>query len=144
MKRNRLYVDTGAWIALTNTNDQYHQTAIHYYRGLELGLQLVTSSHVIAETYTWLRYRVGHHSAYPFLSITRQAILHGRLQVFYDDEDLLEVAEQCLADFPDQKLSYPDAISIALMKREGISKVFSFDYHFHIVGFEVVPARKVT
>ncbi|GAF74665.1 unnamed protein product, partial [marine sediment metagenome] len=31
------------------------------------------------------------------------------------------------------------AINFSLMKRSGIGKVFAFDYHYSIFGFEKIP-----
>ena len=51
----------------------------------------------------------------------------------------LELAEQLLRDFPDQRLSYVDAVSMAMMKKKQMSKVFGFDHHFYMMDFELVP-----
>lgn len=140
MKRTVIFVDIGAWIALMNANDQYHIQVAKYYRLLEPHVKLVTSSHVISETYTWLRYKAGIISALAFISVIRQAVLHSRLSIVLDHPDVLELAEQLLADFSDQKLSYTDAISMAIMKNENITRVFGFDRHFHLMRFELVPS----
>ena len=139
MKGLVLFVDTGAWIALMNSNDQYHVLAAKYYRLLEPHIKLVTSSHVISETYTWLCYKAGFPSASAYITVTRQAVLHSRLSIIHDHPDMLELAEQLLTDFSDQKVSYTDAISMAIMKTKNMKQVFGFDRHFQLMGFELVP-----
>ena len=44
-----------------------------------------------------------------------------------------------LEKFADQKLSFTDALSFTLMRREGLSTVFGFDRHFESAGFELWP-----
>lgn len=139
MKKNKIFIDTGAWIALLNANDQYHMQAMNYYQNLDQSAQRITSSHVIAETYTWLRYKTGFLFASRFLEIIHQARSSQILTVMKDNQLILDHAEKLLLDFQNQKLSYVDAISMAMMQQEGITKVFGFDHHFHIMKFEVLP-----
>jgi hypothetical protein len=138
-KRN-LFIDTGAWIALLDRSDQYHQQAVSFYQTLHSATILVTSSHVIAETYTWLRYKTDYQIAQKFLSASREASSNRRLQIVHDNADLLEKTEQILTDFPDQKLSYVDAFSMAIMKGMEIQNIFCFDQHFCLIQARVYPA----
>jgi predicted nucleic acid-binding protein len=41
--------------------------------------------------------------------------------------------------FSDQKLTFTDTINMAVMRRLGLRKVFSFDWHFGLLGFQVIP-----
>ncbi len=54
-------IDTGAWIALNNKKDKHHIAAItankHF---LDSGYFYVTSDYIMDETYTLLRYDIGH------------------------------------------------------------------------------------
>jgi len=142
MKREKLFIDTGGWIALIDAGDTFHLSAKSFYLSIDPSVKRMTSSHVIGETFTWLRYKTGFSVASLFLSVVRQAKLNERLTIVYDGNDLLEQTEQLLADFPDQKLSYVDALSMAIMRREGISKVFGFDHHFNYMKFAAVPHVK--
>ncbi len=42
--------------------------------------------------------------------------------------------------YADQKISFTDCLSFAIMKRKGLAKVFSFHDHFARAGFEVFGA----
>lgn len=139
MRKDKLFIDTGAWIALIVSGDQFHQKAISFYHDLKPNVQRYTSSHVIAETYTWLRYQVGFTYASQFLSIVREASSVNALYIMKDEGAILEHAEQLLLDFHDQKLSYVDAVSMAVMSKQGITKVFGFDSHFYLMKFELLP-----
>ncbi|WP_260842031.1 type II toxin-antitoxin system VapC family toxin [Siminovitchia fortis] len=119
--------------------DQFHERARNFFKIIEPSVKRVTSSFVIAETYTWLRYREGFSYAKRFLEIIGSSQGNRTIEVILADHETLELAEQLLKDFPDQKLSYVDAASIAIMKMEQIQKIFGFDRHFYILDFEVVP-----
>jgi predicted nucleic acid-binding protein len=73
----KLFIDTGGWIALLNSEDQYHQRARLFYQQLHPTVHRMTTSYVIAETYTWLRYRAGFAPASQFIQIARQATDQG-------------------------------------------------------------------
>lgn len=139
MKRDKIFIDTGAWIALIISGDNFHKKAISFYHDLKPNVEKYTSSHVIAETFTWLRYQVGFTYASQFLSIVREASSMNALNILKDEESILEHAEQLLLDFYDQKLSYVDAVSMSLMSKKGITKVFGFDSHFYLMKFELFP-----
>jgi len=139
MKREQVFIDTGAWIALLIANDQYHDKAVDFYSNLSSAIRRTTSSHVVSETYTWLRYKAGYRYASRYLEVISQSQLQSRLTILYDNAEILELADAILRDFPDQKLSYTDAISMSMMRLENIRKVFGFDRHFYLMGFEMVP-----
>jgi predicted nucleic acid-binding protein len=42
--------------------------------------------------------------------------------------------------FSDQKLTFTDTVNMAVMRRLGLRKVFSFDWHFGLLGFQVIPS----
>lgn len=59
----RVFVDTGAWIALTDKTDDYHKAALKIHAYLEENnAWLITSDYIIDETITWLRYKAGNFS----------------------------------------------------------------------------------
>ncbi|MDC3411965.1 PIN domain-containing protein [Aquibacillus sp. 3ASR75-11] len=139
MKKDKIFIDTGAWIALIDENDNYHDHAVSYYQHLNSSVQKFSSTYVISETYTWLRYQLGFSYASQFLSIIREACSMNTITLMKDEDALLEHAEQLLLDFHDQKLSYVDAVSMSMMNLSGITKVFGFDHHFYLMKFELLP-----
>ena len=52
-----------------------------------------------------------------------------------DREAAFEITEK----FKDQDSNLTDATSFAVMERMGIGSAFTFDSHFKIHGFEMVP-----
>ncbi|MFQ5899797.1 MAG: PIN domain-containing protein, partial [Candidatus Methylomirabilia bacterium] len=56
MSRRAIFVDTSAWYALQVTDDEFHPaTAAVFPKILDRYETLVTSNHVVGETYTLLR-----------------------------------------------------------------------------------------
>jgi predicted nucleic acid-binding protein len=65
-----IFVDTGAWIAVTDASDQYHYQAVKIYALLKRQRKrFVTTDYVIDETVTRLRYDAGHPSALRYLDL---------------------------------------------------------------------------
>jgi predicted nucleic acid-binding protein len=57
----------------------------------------------------------------------------------YSTPELEGEAQEILRRYKDQDFSYTDAVSFALMQREGIEEAFAFDAHFRTMGFLLVP-----
>jgi predicted nucleic acid-binding protein len=60
-----------------------------------------------------------------------------RLLEFQASDEIF--ARGLLAKYDDQRLSFHDALCAAVMFREGIFKIFSFDRDFWLFGFQVLP-----
>lgn len=136
MKSRGLFVDTGAWYALADRSDQYHERASELFpRLLRAYRRLVTTNLVIAEAYILIRRMLGHGAAVTFLE---KISTSPRLSKVYSDRLLEEAAETILRDYSDQDFSYTDAVSFAVMRQQRMSKAFAFDRHFVTAGFTLV------
>jgi hypothetical protein len=133
-----LFVDTGAWVALADQDDKYHERAAREYPDLlKRYRQLVTTSLVVAEVYIILRKALGHAPAIAFLESVRSS---PRIEKVQSAEELEMEAENILRRYSDQDFSYTDAVSFALMRQRDIDTAFAFDKHFLIAGSSMVPA----
>ncbi len=132
----RVFIDTGAWLALVDRDDQYHAAVRTIYRALlEDNFNLVTTNLIIAETYNLIRRRMGHQVAMKFLQSIRSS---ARLTKVYSNDPLEKEAETILARFADQDFSFVDAVSFTWMEQAGVRRAFAFDKHFFIAGFELL------
>jgi predicted nucleic acid-binding protein len=129
-------VDTGAWVALALEADAHHQEAAQIYPELLRSRRLVTTNLVVAESYILLRREAGHEVALAFLDRLGAS---PRIHRVYSTPELEAEAEKILRKYQDQEFSYTDAVSFALMQREGIEEAFTFDRHFRVMGFLTVP-----
>ena len=130
MKNKRCFVDTSAFVALNNPNDQHYQEAIGIAKTLD-HYQFILSDAVLTETYSLLRYRLGYHVARRFLS---HVLDHEQFQVMEVTSKARLDALNLLEKFNDHKISYCDALSVALMNLNHIETIFSFDHHFELLG----------
>jgi uncharacterized protein len=101
-------------------------------RALAANQRLVTSNHVIGETYTLLRMRLGHPAATEFLARTRASERTTRVFISQTWED---EAEGILGQFSDQDFSFVDATSFVAMRKLELRTAFAFDHHFLVAGF---------
>ena len=133
-----LFVDTGAWVALADQDDKYHERAAREYPDLlKHYRRLVITNLVVAEVYIILRKALGHAAAITFLESIRSS---PRIEKVQSTEELEVGAEDILRRYSDQDFSYTDAVSFALMRQRGIDTAFAFDKHFLIAGFSMLPA----
>ena len=132
-----IFIDTGAFVARFLERDQYHARAIEVWRDLEQAkLQCVTSNFVVDETLILLARKASYEFAFE------------RAQNLYDSTNV-RILRPTEADelaaimnfgkFADQKVSFTDCVSFALMKRHGLGDVFTFDRHFALAGFHSRP-----
>jgi predicted nucleic acid-binding protein len=135
-----VYVDTGALIALIWRRDRAHERVrAHYARLRDARDALLTSSLVIAETATRLRYDAGLRPALAFRELVEQAEQAGRLNVRRPDADLESRAWDVIERYADRALSFTDCVG-AVTAREGSAEaVFGLDADFAMLGFALEP-----
>jgi len=94
------------------------------------------TSPVIAETHHRLLFDYGYEAADRFLA----AVFGGEATIVRPTEvDELEAA-RLIRKYADLKLTFCDAISMTVMLRLGILRVFTYDRkHFCAVGFIAIP-----
>lgn len=130
-----LYVDTGVWLALIDTSDPHHARARSIFDS-HRGFPLCGSDLVLSECVTLLARRFGADRAADFGS----EFVEGREATLLrcEREDWIE-GLALIRKFPEQRLSFADATSFAIVRRFDIEKAASFDKHFRIV----LPEREV-
>jgi uncharacterized protein len=121
---------------LADADDRWHVEAARVLRRTHAHNQrLVTSNHVIGETYTLLRMRLGHAAAQEFLRRSRAS---ARTRRVFVPEAWEEEAEAVLAQFADQDFSFVDATSFVVMRMLRMRTAFAFDHHFLVAGYLLV------
>jgi predicted nucleic acid-binding protein len=133
---DRIFVDTGAWIAAAVAADRHHQEASALWRQmLERGAKACTSVPVILETFTYLQRTLGLEVA-----LAWRAALDGtpRLEVFDCPAADLAASWHWLERRDLHKLGIVDATSFVLMKKHKLRRAFTFDVHFAAAGFTLL------
>lgn len=128
------FVDTSFWVALRLRRDANHDAAVRLWTP---GRGLLTTNHVVGETWTFLRRRDGHGSAVAFLEAVESAAW---LTVIHVDAAMEREARTWLRRHDGRVHSFVDATSFAIMRRERLTEVLAFDGDFSAAGFvEVRP-----
>ena len=131
-----LFIDSGAWYALFNKRDTYHQRARSFFETLKgQPIRLVTSDYIFDETITLLRYHTTYQTARQFGEHFRKSSV---ICEFITPE-IRGSAWQIFLDYNDQEFSFTDCTSFAFMRIRNIQDAFTFDAHFHTLGFAVYP-----
>src|SRR5438105_12654713 len=123
-----LFVDTSAWYAGADSGDRNNRRAKSV---LGSGDDLITSDHVLVESWLLLRHRLGRPAAERFWDGIRSGVASLELVTPAD----LEGAWTIGVSFPDQDFSMVDRTSFAMMQRLGIERVATFDADFAIFRF---------
>ena len=123
-----MFVDTSTFYAAADTSDLAHERAKQV---LGAGEPLVTSDHVVAESWLLLRHRLGRPAANAFW----EAIRAGASGVEHVGPADLEVALTIAVEFEDQDFSLVDMTSFAVMQRIGVLRAASLDDDFAIFRF---------
>lgn len=132
----RVFVDSGAWIALALARDPLHERAVETWGSLlEARARLSTSVLVVIETFTFLDRNARRDVALAWKESLRA--VEGLVTLEPKPAEI-EHAFEHLRRSDLHQLSVVDATSFVLMKREKIRVAFAFDHHFAAVGFRMV------
>jgi predicted nucleic acid-binding protein len=123
-----LYVDTSAFYAAADSSDRSHPRATEV---LGTGDRILTSDHVLVETWILLRHRLGRSAAERFWDAVRA----GAASIEPVGEADLAVGWTIGEIFADQDFSIVDRTSFAVMQRLGVHRVATFDDDFAIYRF---------
>ena len=132
----RVFVDSGAWIALALSRDPLHAQARQQWDLLHgAGAKVHTSVPVVIETFTFLARNANRDVALTWKDAVYKA---GTVQILPCELRDLERSWDYFRRPELHKLSAVDATSFAIMKRARIRLAYSFDYHFAVIGFRLV------
>ena len=132
----RCFIDSSAFVAIVYADDTHHAVARVTLAALtDVRLPQVTTSYVLAETYTLLRRVASHRAAVSFGAAARRSAAAGRLQVVYPDPALDDAAWTIFTQYEDHAFSFVDCVSFAWLRANPEVEVFAFDRHFDVLGF---------
>lgn len=127
----KIFVDTGAWLALEISKDKNHAEAKLYARELKNKRALFfTNEYILAETYTRLIYDVYLKAARQFHENIKFAVKQEGLIILEVDTTMREKSWEELERYSDHKLSFADATIVANFKTYKLDAIFTFDKHF--------------
>jgi predicted nucleic acid-binding protein len=129
----RVFIDTGAFLARVGSGDQHHGLASKGWDRIQGGgVELFSSEPVLVESANFLARAQGCRFSAEWLRRHRASKEIRWLQPGAEDFDEAAID---LEKFSDQRISFTDALSFALMRCYDIRHVFGFDRHFLLAGF---------
>ncbi|MFC5133779.1 MULTISPECIES: type II toxin-antitoxin system VapC family toxin [Haloferacaceae] len=136
-----VFVDTGAFYARADADDEHHADALRLFSGVRSGeipyRPIYTSQAVLAEFATLALYKLGHDTATRALAAIRDS---NSVNVIPVGEHAFETAAARFADYDDQEISFVDHTTGVLADERDVEHVFAFDSDFRTLGFSLVPA----
>lgn len=124
-----IFVDTGAFYALADRNDMNHRKAAAYYRDVYPREILATSIPIATETWMLINASLGPYPAEVFF----KSIASDIFAMLRTDPATLAEATRIEEKYRDVHLGFVDCTSLALLERERLCDVFTFDRkHFSI------------
>ncbi len=126
-------MDSSVWFAAVNAADASNKRAKAV---LSSGEALVTSEHILIETWSLLHKKLGRKPAERFWELLRRGIAVVEPVGSADFETAWRIGQA----FPDQEFSIVDRTSFAVMQRLGIERAASFDADF--ATFRYGPGRR--
>jgi len=131
----KLFVDTSAWLALHDKNDQFHKQAVEKNFTIKKGrIELITSEYVLDESITLIRFRVSHEASVIF----GESLFHSSIiTIAYINTIERQKAWDFFKKYKDKEFSFTDCTSFIIMKTLNIKRAFTFDNHFNQIGFEL-------
>lgn len=135
-----LFVDTNAFVAAFDEDDERHELADAVLDGIASGDlpygPLFTSRYVLSETATTILKGVGHQEAVDALSTVRSSASFNVLNV---GPELFDRTATQFADYDDQSISFVDHMNAVLADEYDIEHIFAFDDDFATLGLTRVP-----
>ena len=125
-----IFADSSFWIGLIDELDDNHAQAARLLERSDR--HVVTSNHVVGETWTFLRRRFRHDVANTFLNLVDDT---EGLRVEFTTRELERDAWGWLRRHDERPYSFVDATSFALMRHLRIREAFAFDSDFTAAGF---------
>ncbi len=130
---NKVFIDSAAWLALVNKNDEFHEKAKEVRGNLfKEKVSFVTTNQIIIEvanTLSKLRFKKAVVKLIESIEKSKD------INVIFIDEEIYTQSWERYKDRDDKEWSLTDCISFIIMEDEGIQRAFTTDHHFEQAGF---------
>ena len=132
-----IFIDTAAFLAVLNANDRFHGLAKPAWDEiLSSDAALFTSNYVLLETTALLQHRFGIEAVRLF-----ESDILPILEIVWVDETIHQQGMSALLVANRRELSLVDCTSFEIMRQKGMEAAFTFDAHFRVQGFMVIPEQ---
>ncbi|MDO8750121.1 MAG: PIN domain-containing protein [Dehalococcoidia bacterium] len=133
-RERAVLVDTSAFYARMDMNDQWYQKALQGFNQLvQERRPAYTTNLVVAETYTLALGRLGYSMAQQWLEALYP------INLVFQRQEHYSVVQKTLERYSGRGFSYTDVFSFVAMEEIGIRTAFAFDRHFQEYGWDLFP-----
>jgi len=129
-----VFVDTSFLIAALNPRDAHHGDALAITPALDRG-SVVTTNHVVGESWTFAGRRFGHSVAVNLVDALRAG---SRYTIHHVGQETEQRALDWLKRHDEREYSFVDATSFETMRELRIEAVLAFDADFEAAGFRTL------
>jgi predicted nucleic acid-binding protein len=130
-----ILVDTSAFLAVLDGNDENHPAAKTFWRKIiSEGDELLCHNYILVETSALVLKRFGMEA----IRVFEQDIIP-ILRIIWVTKEVHSAAVSAHLVADRRTLSLVDCVSFEIMRRTGVQKVFAFDRHFRDYGFNLNP-----
>ena len=134
------FVDTGWLVAWASHRDQRHGDALSMLARCGDDERLLTTNHVIGESWTLMRKRTFHAEAVGVIDLLDALVEQRRLVVHRVSEQQERAAWEWLRRRDERVYSFVDATSFRVMTDRRLREALAFDGDFAAAGFiQVMP-----
>ena len=138
-RRPTVFVDTSAFYSLRDSDDAHHASAVDAFLALENEQALLAATdHVVAESATLVRAKLGFETARSFLLTIQESRAVGLLEVHHSTWEDLEAAIDEFLRWGAPRFSFVDALSFVVCRRLAITRALAYDDDFRAAGFALV------
>ena len=131
----RVFIDTSAFYALFDRDDESHRRAKDAWAGLlKNGNTLITNNYILVEAFALIQHRLGIEPVRGF-----QNDILPLVNVEFVDSELHRSGVSALLSASRRNLSLVDCVSFEMMRTLEIRTAFTFDPHFKEQGFHLLP-----
>lgn len=132
----KVFIDTSALYAILDIKDANHKKAgVTYKILLSSGTKFTLTDHILSESLTLIRRRLGYKKSLEFSTIIQQGEAVELFNIVFVDRPAFRLANQFFEQMKSVKISYVDCLSFATMNIQKISDCFAYDKHFREAGF---------
>jgi uncharacterized protein len=141
MTNDPVFIDASGWIALLNTDDWLHPSAVSLFRDFEKSnRRLITTDWILAEAGNGLARPKTRGS---FVSTVKSLFDSSICHIATIDRDIFLKALDFYGRAIDKSWGLIDCSSFVLMRREGITDCMTADRHFIQAGFQcLLPVNR--
>ncbi len=132
-----VFADTFYWVALADSADSAHRTALEFTPRLA-DATIVTTDEVLTEYLTFFATAPERFRSRAAEGVEKLMMTSSATRVIPQSRESFRAGLQLYRARPDKEYSLTDCISMQAMRREGLSEVLTNDRHFEQEGFRAL------